>query len=1654
MISTIMPTDSDYCFKSSCYYTARIDSEGVEAFEFFTISKPDEIKLEVDHDMTFLDQVTGESDSRTFVFSSPGGKPLNWKFVLTPLQGNPDMGVNVGSKPQLFKDYKWRTGEDRTEGISLHDDDLKTGENIYLTVRSTGKTEFLLTVSNPNDAAVSMLAANTPITGQAHDGEIVNYIFKGTVKIPERIEAFIRLSTIDGNPNLYFKDCSDSDNIRDCKISQDDIDNKDSLSRDKTRLFVYSENNHGDDSKFVKFMCIPTSDEFKNFTFDDANSNEALFVSRDCTFAVGIQGQRSSTSEDSRYTVEIRGAKYHNILNFTKPTYMSLSPNKPTYLKLVVPTVTSTHTNLNFKFVIISGEAEVYISKTFPYPTESNADKVGTVKIASAGNKNSGRNSFISIQDKADKLEGVYYITFYPTKFFYGSVKAYTSENNAEELGSEKFTELSMNEPYLFSQKVKRGDMQSYFFRLDAPEEADTEIFVELMPIVGRFTYCISAETAELESKQGCTWYDDTSEGSIVLSAKDPKFKRKFKYGLIVEPILDRADEPTEVQYSLSISSKDSYFPLLPSMPYSINSLISHKYFKVSIPRSSTSFAVLLTSEDPQAKLLISTESSDLGGKLDSDKYWQQVGINPAKWYDKNEIARICEIKYANEMFTCNFYIKIMPSKPDAYTYSILTYYDAMPITLLDGAVQSLPSPLKKPLQIRFFPTVKSNGTTVSVFCEHYAQTVVVQLLATDFISSRKIEKRFIVNDPQANVVRIPGSYFQNYSDFEVSVQIINDDANKDPEIESLEEHDITKRTTVEISTGPKKLVSGTPFIEVAAEKGLFDYFIFKKKVSAEALVFLKIVAGEADLYIKRGSDKYPDLNTYDFRSNTIKNDEVVLPAGQSTSGAGDYEYFIIGVYPRIATTYILEATYSANFQYMIALPSTFYTKNVAPNKPLFIVYRNKRFQTFNFGAAALNGKLQVHYTSSDEEKDLAFKNNLPTSNDAELKIVTPVFMNKVRIAPSMAFANRTQYIFKLEVDTPTTVYFYASPENSPLELQDGTQVSDSLPSNTCQTYLFRTDRSVTSQELQLTVMSGRIDFYVSDEDITTESIASLEASDTITASTSPVTMAYKVASMMPKADDPDTADLFFRSIYVRVCSKKDPTTFTIGTIKVLDGYRQLFPGERFQINLQGQSSQPKQNYYLKVDNKLVKSLRLKFSMPAEEKNFDSATLLSHLDIYFIADEEFGFEGAENTKKIPISIVSNVNSEEYGNRYIEIGINPIGGYLVIEPKRSSQYSGVFVNAQIQVNDYQTLSPTGKTFAEIENNKEYVFQLVSPPNTMISVEVSSCRGVLEVTVEDFERNRIIMHPMLLGRNLSEFVNNPAADLFRDSNTIFNTTSRVTNIKIKSTMKSTTGFVTINSQIISQEDPMRIEDYFAYYSKATSSNLPIVIEKKQKTFDLIFDPIQPSEGFSERYPDFQSADIDIRVLVGKYNLFNHNSGSRCAIDRVQMPQEVIVRRKALTILKGEEGTLVWPPVPIKVEDIPYPDNIEPPYNVMVQLKITMQGRHPEGYDDDAGVLIKKYLQVDINFTDHPGGILSTFTLVLLIMGALICCYVYKMNQKARETALGRGRGRHQQVASELPQMNLDASGDPSGSNRIESSGDDSTEGGNRPDLNDTI
>ena len=162
-------------------------------------------------------------------------------------------------------------------------------------------------------------------------------------------------------------------------------------------------------------------------------------------------------------------------------------------------------------------------------------------------------------------------------------------------------------------------------------------------------------------------------------------------------------------------------------------------------------------------------------------------------------------------------------------------------------------------------------------------------------------------------------------------------------------------------------------------------------------MIYLHVVSGEADLYAKRADNEvYPDLDTFDFRSNTFKNDELMLPA--LTNSTERYETYIIGVYARDTASYQIIASKNSSYSFYRLVPGMILTKTFTKTGQMLVSFYNRKGGRFVAGAMSPGKPISIYYKSYSESSGSEFFDNIPEDKDQHFETKYPRYFTREEI--------------------------------------------------------------------------------------------------------------------------------------------------------------------------------------------------------------------------------------------------------------------------------------------------------------------------------------------------------------------------------------------------------------------------------------------------------------------------------------------------------------------------------------------------------------------------------------------------------------------------------------------------------------------------------
>lgn len=225
----------------------------------------------------------------------------------------------------------------------------------------------------------SFIYPNVPVTGEATSKEIINYLLDIDIRVPEEVKWFATIKVWSGNPDLYVKACEKTESS--CLVTEDDIKAQTQMITNSSLLMI-SKETRLDDIVYVNYFAIPDSKYYETFQAPKFNdSTEPKYVCKGCRIAIAVVGNPSKSDVKSKYTLEIKGARTHYSLVLHGVMNFRIDPLHTLYFVIDIDEVSKVAAEkstafLNFQFIVVSGDADIYISRLHPYPDDKMYDKL------------------------------------------------------------------------------------------------------------------------------------------------------------------------------------------------------------------------------------------------------------------------------------------------------------------------------------------------------------------------------------------------------------------------------------------------------------------------------------------------------------------------------------------------------------------------------------------------------------------------------------------------------------------------------------------------------------------------------------------------------------------------------------------------------------------------------------------------------------------------------------------------------------------------------------------------------------------------------------------------------------------------------------------------------------------------------------------------------------------------------------------------------------------------------------------------------------------------------------------------------------------------------------------------------------------------------
>jgi len=1371
VMTTIQQNDFDFCVSDGCLYSLRFESLNATGVVLHMLLSNLTQTISVYGGYLGIDQIrAGEVIRYEMISMYPG--PKDWNFYLTPIEGNPGIYVHEKSNniPAKLEDYRWTTDEDSIEVVTIHKEEIKrlniTGDRFIVAITSQKNATFALQADSYELPDAQSILINVPYTGEIFPDEITNYIVHLVAHDPETYNMKIQLKALTGNPDLYIKECLLENDLQNCIVTKEDIKNKVSLQSDPGRYFKYSSLTSSDDEVPLEFNCLPMNWAGVPIENIIAAFNNTLPFSRTCAFTIAVHGQSSLANSVSKYRLIVKGRNHHETFSPNTINNFKVSPHEEVFYVGNIQYLTEGTKTLLFEFHFVSGDGEVFISRSNSAPGPDSYDKKTTLDNDNT-NLYSKTKRIVFTADNADELQGKYYVRLSAREFVFGSwsLTTHNVKLNGSDVENLPIND-SKSEVIYFDQMVvgemKSNQFKRYYFELNSTNVTDPinpdnelEVVVHITSLVGKARFCVVPGTEIVNSKNDCILYSVASH--LTIDSSSTKYIKNGKYGILVfSGFNDKTEEGTsQIVFSLSVNSHEFETTLYPGIPKRLSGNFDKRHFKIPFDPSVNFGYLVIESTDPEMEVHLQFKS-----KYDEDTNLtttETVGFRTIYEFNKTHFIDCCE---GARQLGREAELKLLVSSDVFSTVTILPVFGNTNILVEDGMGFSLPSPLSNSTVFSFTPSVRTQASTVTISSSIYDLSVKVDV--SD--GNQPPTKTFISSGRQMTSVHISRNYIALLRNPIIRTTISNIDASIFKDFEKsvgLPEFDYEFALDVQLSSGVSELIPSVTQTHLGRD-GTCSFFIVRKFAWVSGYVSVaNVLSGSAMIYMKKGINVYADPKDYDIKASSLNSGFISLPATRNSTddneqdfGSSTLEEYSIAVCTSSQTKF--DIVFLTNVQAMIInlAPGEVFKKVLPANQTVIIHYMTKSVETTTVVVKGDNSRVPIYYRLGSKTD---YSPNLVNSFAKE-KSEEPWFTTNSPGIPDFqdlpSSPTSMHHLFKLQLENTdmVTLFIASSRQSVQISLVQDSPLSDRLISKNIRHY------KLTSNNFH-NQLTAKIKLYYGSLLVTAQNSLKKDAkgsvSKKITASSgSSQGFVTDTISIMGALEDESQisedgeirsgkSSIFFKTGFITVEADRD-SMYDIEYISdeqaVREGrtnktYTQIFQGEKTKLATG--------NYFYYIpSSKIISKLKVTFTILADKKRLGKinanadTTIVNNVKFYFLNVEGFGALDRETGVPKVAAEIKDYKSIQQGDAKttVSLVLTALKGYLVMEIPQSllsnlgTALSGTML---LSINNFRSIAVNTFMMDSVRGEDFDNFQVYIPGPGKLWVDVEDCTGELVI-----------------------------------------------------------------------------------------------------------------------------------------------------------------------------------------------------------------------------------------------------------------------------------------------------------------------------------
>lgn len=944
-------------------------------------------------------------------------------------------------------------------------------------VTSSGPASYFLRATFHKSGTIGVIKRNMPETSFLKTGMMRDYALKfSTSKETEDFEFNIEAFCDSGKIFLYAKQCTKPEN---CGFLNDEIvRNKKLFGDDK----VYAE--ESDSSKKegqVKFTC----GKHNAFSFERVSEDLTVYT---CILNVGVFA-REAPLQGTNFNILVFSPNMHVLMTANQFKTFRIRQNAPLLLQFNHHRK-QFHTvqHLSFKFDLIYGKAQVFISKTNKTPCDD------STALQADLNSNVPRSLIFRRSMAADKkLKGAYYICVKGLELSAVNVGVqplsrsfYMSEEDASRI---KVNDLPPNMQILgqFTQKLN----SMYFsFTANLDRTAAESIHINLTPIKGSFRIFVSNNGKMPDAEQG---YWNVIGNSLEILPTDANFVDKGKYIVGVQLVSEAQEGETlsknKWKCLVSYTFSDKHVLIRSGVPASGQLTVnkSRIYYQLEVPKTVKNITFLKTSLFPNVYAFLSFNSSN---GYPSAKQ-QDFFANPYQsgfFIGEDQLGKLCKPKEHDDH--CVAYLAV-EAPGGSSEYSVQYVFDNQPFTLLHGMPVRLPLfytddyPLHFVYQVDHHRDLEFELSSDYQTIEYYMRKAREKKSMTGYVLPTKGNRsswRVHGDDKTNGTITIHKNATGHRSVLLISVykKKVGFFERMYGRLSEAQKLMFVNNGLLEVSKNDKVLQRGVPVI-AKVTRGEWKYF----RIQHPANVGNLILSAEADngaveVFIARGFDSPPSENNFlvkrtDSSSELLTVDQ--LAVGPGVSVAGSYFVGVRGASYEATVHLIYRAGDMQVYALRDGLPTKLLLRSGERN---FLEYASDGREediVINFKSRATS--VTLYATASQQQE----KHPLPTPDNFiwTASVINEGGYGKLIIPKnSTGFCTLCKIVVLVEVSAPDRVTFVASKKGpgSLIRLVEGKSYIGKLGKGESESFALVVPFNETYLSIDLRIQTGNLTFF------------------------------------------------------------------------------------------------------------------------------------------------------------------------------------------------------------------------------------------------------------------------------------------------------------------------------------------------------------------------------------------------------------------------------------------------------------------------------------------------------------------------------------------------------------------------------------------------